>query len=550
MAQVVNPNVQIVGFGPRLELPNGTFITPDEFVLGAARVTYKDMDVLEELREKKEEDLDFSYRNLQNALISVAGAGHASMATTPGFWAIIGGTSSKMVDSAFTGARFSSSLMPSGRRIPIEVENIVIPKGIFTKGEKVIELYMDTSKKNILLYQDLQERGVPKQEASKIVQYGHKGGGFMFMPLETLIHFSKDFEANPDLIPDEAREVVRQLEECVVENGAGITYFARREAPRTSCVNPSIFHDRENYATSLIDSCNGFNGNVLEDSVVLDTRILQDKNRDRLIEEYLNQRRNIFESTEDIELCWKEELRILEEIVTDYNDTVRFLVASNTPWRVWGEVKRHRTLPQTTESVYHAVDRAIRALQETGLYGILESEIEINDRILNKFKEICSLPKSVRNNNDNRKDWISAFINAMRTYQILTDNGVSKSDSIMVIPRGLKMVSVKDFDLYNLGPGYTSLRFCNTAEPEMRQITAREMTLVRKVLEGNPHSGRLSELITAKCEYTGFCPERKYTAAENPCRLINRQVPSYNEDFHTEFMEERKQEIRSIIENH
>ena len=132
MYEVINPKIEVVGFGPYRELPNGQ-ITPDEFVYGASGITYKGMRALDELMEAKEKDTDVREKMIKG-LIKSAGSGHASMATTPGFWFIIQGTSSKLVDSIFTGARFSSSLMPSGRRVPISKENIVIPKGIAEKG--------------------------------------------------------------------------------------------------------------------------------------------------------------------------------------------------------------------------------------------------------------------------------------------------------------------------------------------------------------------------------------------------------------------------------
>src|SRR3989344_3226275 len=57
MYEVINPKIEVVGFGPYRELPNGQ-ITPDEFVYGASGITYKGMRALDELMEAKEKDTD------------------------------------------------------------------------------------------------------------------------------------------------------------------------------------------------------------------------------------------------------------------------------------------------------------------------------------------------------------------------------------------------------------------------------------------------------------------------------------------------------------
>ena len=185
MVTVIEPKVNVIDYGPKLTLKNGQIITPDEFVWGASRITYKDIGTIPELIKLREEEEDITEK-IKTSLIASAGAGHASMSTSIGFWIFLEGNSSKMVDSIFTGARFASSLMPSGRRVPLIQNQIVVPKGIHRKKD-FEKMYLETSEKNIQAYELLQERGVSKQEAAKIAQYGHRGGGFMFMPSDTVI---------------------------------------------------------------------------------------------------------------------------------------------------------------------------------------------------------------------------------------------------------------------------------------------------------------------------------------------------------------------------
>ena len=316
MAPIIDPKVTVIDYGPRLVLEGGQEITPDEFVWGAAAITYKDTGTVNELLERKANEEDIS-ETIKTSLIKSGGAGHASMATTPGFWLYLEGNSSKMVDSMFTGARFASSLMPSGRRIPVEVGQIVIPKGIAEKGDELVNLYIQASEKNIQAYEQLQEDGVPKQEASKIVQYGHRGGGFMFMPLETLIHYAKDAEDN-SLMPREGKEILAQLEDFIHNNGMEITYEARKAAPRTVCVNPNIFHNRRNIAQELIEE--NYMG-VLRSPAVVCSNHFPSKDRDNRINNWLKRREAIFSDPNSIKDNWQGLLRELEHIVEDHNNS-------------------------------------------------------------------------------------------------------------------------------------------------------------------------------------------------------------------------------------
>lgn len=511
MVEVISPKVQIVGFGPSMHIVDSQ-ITPDEFVYGAAQVTYRDMNALTEfLALASEKDTS---EKVKQGLIKVAGSGHASMATTPGFWAIIGGNSSKFIDSIFTGARFGSSLMPSGRRVPINEESILVPKGIRENSPLAERLYFETSQRNIKVYQEMQTRGVSTQEASKIVQYGHKGGGFVFMPLETLVYFAKEAEANPDSMPLEGREIIAQFEDFVHAKGMGTTYEARKAAPRTGCPNPNIFHNRYNLTEDVLKK----RPSVLDNSILLDERVDESWRRDLRIGNYLKRRKEVFQSPEKISKEWRSLLRELEEVVTDYNDSVRFKVASNIPWRVWGEVKRHRTLPQTTESVYNAVKRA-------------STELERGRETLD-YESILSIPDSVKNDALNLVMWTEAFSDSISCYNQLLQLCVKESDAIAVVPRGLKMINIKEFDFYNLTLGYGSLRLCKTAEPEMREITKREMDLVTSNLPDG-----ISRLVFPKCGYVGFCPETKH------CGNVVSLVSSYNGDFHKQLNSERADHI-------
>lgn len=529
--KIINPKVNVVDFGPIMNLDDGTVVTPDEFVYGAANITYKDVGALNELIELKKNDVDISNK-VKKMLIKVGGSGHASMATTPGFWAFIEGNSSKLVDSVFTTAKFGSSLMPSGRRVPITKEAIVVPKGIAEKGKEFIDLYIKQSEKNIQAYFDLQERGVPKQEASKIVQYGHDGGGFMFMPLETLIHFSKLAERDPDVMPQEGHEIISQLEDFVKENGAGVIYHARKNAPRTGSPHPNIFHNRKN------ETFNYRNLSGSEPTIVSVTNI-DDDQRDLEIRRYLDARDKTFTSLDWIKDGWRNNLGDLENLVEDFNDTINVKTFAKIPWRVWGEVKRHRTMPQTAESIYQAIDKNVQQFAR--------SKINPNPNLIKDkdfMENLVSLPPSIKKDDVNYNMWIKNFIDSIKLYDQFVHAGVKHSDAIAIIPRGIKLGVVKNFDFYNLTTGYMSLRLCGTAEPEMKKITELEK---KAIMENVSIGEEVKSLIGPKCHTVGFCPEMNYQG--KTCKKVNQIIGNYDENIHKDLQTNRIKYITNQIDN-
>jgi len=539
MTKVIEPKARIISYGPELKIESESgkeiVITPDEFVYGASGITFKGMDSMSELIRMKTEEIDF-YEKMRKSIIKSAGAGHASLATSMGFWTILEGNCSKLVDSIFTGAVFASGLMPSGRRVPISIDEILVPKGIHEAGIESENIYLKVMEQNIKTYETLQTRNVPKQEASKIVPYGHSGGGFMFIPIETLVYFYKLAEREPLAIPEEGREIISQLEKSIHEKGMGITYESRKNAPRTSCVNPNIFHFNKNLAQEQFEK----NKNeIYAKPKILSLRNISSEERTRRIQEYFKHKE---EMLKDVEHNWKENLGELEGIVDDFNDSVRAEIIESISWRVWGEVKRHRTLNQTAESIYNAVDRAVEWIErEEALYlpavRLEESQVKLNSSLL---KRVMSVPESVMSDENNFLMWSDAFYNSISAYNQLVKSGVKKSDAIALVPRGLKLAVIKDFDLYGMTTGYTSLRLCNTCEPEMRRTTEIE----RDLIFHSEIDDEVKKLISPKCFYAGFCSEDSYKTC---CGKVKQISPNYNEETHKAIWILRKSQIEEKL---
>ncbi len=541
--KVVDPKIDFLGYGPTIKLIDAegkeTILSPDDSIYGAAGVTYKGMDFINEVIDlKKTEDrekemgiseMDFKTKR-DSAIISSVGAGHASMSTSQGMWVVLR-ESSKLVDSIFTGATYVSALMPSGRRVPIKEEEIVIPKGIEDVGGLARKLYLETSKKNIQAYELLQTQGVPKQEASKIVQYGHAGGGFLYIPVETLVYLSKLAESNTWDMPLEGIEIIQQLEKAVHENGMGVTYESRKNAPRASNANPNIFHHRKNSSQELFEE---HRIEYAHDPILLSAFNHVSDERTKRIIEYLQHRKELFQDPGE---NWKKSLQELENIVSDFNLSTGAETIANVPWRVWGEVKRHRTLSQEVESIYNALTRTSNDYPSS--FAGLERGSE---EYVNNLARFVSVPNSVASNSKNLKLWQKRFFSSLIAYNELLQMGIKESDAVTVMPRGTKLAMTKSFNLYNMTTGFASLRQCKgTVEPEMYSFTKREMDLIK---QSPAIEESVKKLIAPKCNYGGFCPETSYKKC---CGLVRQVTPNYDEAMHKAIWAQRESEIRSKL---
>lgn len=531
MATVINPKVQVIDYGPVSYLPDGGIITPDEWIYGASQVTYKDVRAMEDMQELRASDPAFR-ENLVKSLIGSAGRGHASMTTSSGLWIAMQGHCSKLVDAAFTGASFGSSLMPSGRRVGIDREQIVFPAAI-ARSPLASRIYEQASLRNIQVYEAMQAAGVDKQEAAKIVQYGHRGGGFMFVPLETVIGFIRESEnfMSRTYLPEEFVSISSQIADFAKEHGMDIIYEARKAAARSCYPNRNIFHNRSNSASERAE--NNTDG-VLDAPVQIGFNFESNPAMLERIREYLTLREQSTRSIQATRKDWKSVMWHLEKVVEDYPFGASLRTAANISMRVWGEVKRHRTMPQVTESVYHGAQRALKAVDEfDGDYSDLY-------RVKFHFGKVVSIPKSVFSNPESLKTWIGTFSGAMRAYRDLTEI-VDPKDAVMVIPRGIKMVCEKEFDFFNLALGYMPLRLCSTAEPEMRSITKVESQFISK----SDSPDEIKALIGPKCHAVGFCLEPGKTYEK--CRAVNAVAPTYTIDEHKILEAKRVEEVRASL---
>jgi len=249
--------------------------------------------------------------------------------------------------------------------------------------------------------------------------------------------------------------------------------------------------------------------------------------------------KNTFSSLAKVKKNWQRLLDLRQIIFRDYNSALKIKVLSSIPWRVWGEKKRHRTVPQIIESIYYCIERAAEKFSQ------FKKQIEakkINKKLIEEIEEIFSIPPSIKNNPEFLSRYLLTALKSFQGYQDLIKLKIKPKEAIFLIPRAVKIDILQEYDLYNLLTGYYPLRLCPTAEEEMRRNTLKEVAQIKKVLSKKGY-GWLNKFIGSKCQIMGFCPEGNY------CPMILTSVKKYNEKFHQEMKTELKKRFQENLKN-
>ncbi len=557
--QIVDPKIAILGYLPSLNLKEidinkldvagiekdvlqgileqNLELNPQETIALASMMTYKDKNAAEmALRilskewnsEDKNAMMDKFRKKIKKSIIESAGRGHASLATSSYVGILMYGNS-KFVDSMFTGAIFSSSLMPSGRRTGTGLSDIMVPKSI-AENQEAKELYWNVVSEQIRLYEELQTQGVSKEEAAKITPYGIRGGGFMVVPLETILSFKQEFEIEQEYIPKEGHIFIQQIEKQLKNLGMDILYWSRYFSARNPYPYPNIFKnsefDEKINSTRIVLSPN-----------VLESRYIKNSILEKMLKEITDIKQIASDNKESIE-NWKLFLSVRRVLSRDFNMNFRIIIETFPSWRVWGEVKRHRTVRQTVESVYGALERSIK-----GFDDLRDDLLNENIDAVNMVKDLSPfyiIPDSVASNEDLLKKYLRSVVSAFDVYKKLCSSyKIPKSDAIYVVPRGIRLRVVKEYDLWNILDGYLPLRTCKTAEAEMYETSWKEFRIIEKKFP------RLRDLLGPKCHAVGFCLENEENYKK--CQKANLVNKEYDVETHNKFNVKRISDIEQKL---
>jgi len=526
-----NLKVKFLGITPLLK-DKGEVLNPQQVVALSALLTFKGKAIKDLFKEIKERGENLNEK-IKIILQKSSLRGHASLSTTPSLCLTYEG--SKFLDSALTGIIFSSSLTTSGRRNQITEKDIVFPDKIFL-NKKAKKIYQTASERNIKFFNLLLSKGVSRDEASKILQYGHYGTVIIQLPIESIIGLKREYEREKEWMPEEIGILLKEIEKETKRLGVDLLYASRAVAPRNIYPYPNIFKSpkKSNLVRELWKTKKLIDGSmIISIDAVISTELK------KKLADLERQRKETFYSLKQIKKEWTGLLSSLQEILRDYNLALRIKVLSSIPWRVWGEKKRHRTCLQIVESIYYCIERTANKFKK------LKKQIkqgQTNKVLVKEIEEVFSIPPSIKQNKELLSEYLSVALLAFDSYQTLINLKIKPREAIFLIPRAVKIDILQEYDLYNLLTGYYPLRVCQTAEEEMRRNTIKEAVQIKKSLIKRGYNC-LAKLIGPKCEIIGFCPEEK------SCPMILSSVKNYNEKFHQEMKDNLKKKFEENLKN-
>lgn len=510
--------VNFLGIIPTLK-DKTDVLNPQEIVSLSALLTFSGKSIKSTLKEIKNKGEDFNEK-MELIMRKSSLKGHASLATTPVLCFSFEG--SKFFDSGLTGMVFASALMASGRRTNTTAKDIIYPTGIL-KNKQAKKIYQDVSKKNIDFFNYLLSNEVQKDESSKILQYGIYGAGIIQFPIESIISLKREYEIEKEWMPEEIGFLLKEIESQLNKFGIDLLYNTRFVAPRNIYPYPHIFTNpkKTNLVRDLMKKKKSKDGFEIISSDFVVTPEFKKR-----LKELRNEIKKTFKSKKNIKEKWMKLLLMRRQITRDYALSANIKILSSVAWRVWGDKKRHRTVPMIVESVYYCVDRAFEIFKK---YNKQIENRKLNEEILDKINSIFSIPPTVRNHKKFLYKYLNRASDSLFAYKELIKLGIKERDALFIIPRGLKLDVLQDYNFYNLIAGYYPLRICSTAEEELHHLTTKEITAMRKLLR-KKKLGWLAEHIVPKCATVGFCLEQK------TCGKIKQAVKNYSDEFHQEMM--------------
>lgn len=502
-------------------------LDPQSICALGALLTFKGTSAENLKKEALEKGQDLK-KKVKTILKNSSLKGHASMATTPVF--SFSYEASKMIDSALTGMVFSSSLMASGRRTDSTYDDIVYPTKI-ASNPKALQIYKNASEKILDTYHKILEAGIEKDQASKLLQYGVYGTGIISYSIESFNTLKREYEIEKAWMPEEIGFFIETIEAEFKKMGVGDLFQTRSLAPRTTYPYPNIFKNpaETNLAREIAE---GKLDNSESEIVAINS--LATKELKAKMNALRKELETNYSDKATLVKNWFKTMEKRGEIARDYQNALDIKTISRLSWRVWGETKRHRTMPQTVDSVYYAADRACKTwvrLKKNILSGDLsESQIATLDCALN-------IPTAIRTNPENLKDYTQTALGALEAYTELLNLGLPAPDAIFVIPRAVRIDVLRDVNFYNLITGYFPLRLCSTADEQLRRVTRAEAVKIKAELT-KLGLDWINWHIEPKCYTTGFCPEK------NCCWIIKKAIKEYDETYH----EEMKNHLEELFE--
>ncbi len=371
---------------------------------------------------------------------------------------------------------FGSYLQESQRRAKVDKDSIIEPAEL--SGD-MKNLYKQTSNELVEGYLKLVEEGVSLEDARYVLPLGTKTSLFISSSLENYIPLIQlcSIDGWSDYIPFEVGDFVEKFT-AIVRKIAPILLETRLQFKNRLATYPfpNLYKPKDPLMENII-SRNGYPDEPL----------------------LLNFFSLAVEDVDLVDFLSKQE----KEVYDSVNPMVVAVTLEPMSLVAYHQAIRHRTVPTSVESLYTAVERALR---------------NIHSNIV--------IPPSIRKDEEKRSEFASLVAKGLQTYEELLRNGCKPSTAALIIPQALKIYTVRLYNGFNLlhPSGFIATRTCSYAQWEERGIAYKIMHDVTK------KAPVLSKLIGEKCRHLGYCPERDW------CPIILK-YHLYSDELHKRFWE-------------
>ncbi len=439
--------VKPIGYLPKAMI-EGVELGPDVVIALEGLGTFKGVTLEERLGELRRKGKDLGKVSYKIHKESTR-RGHSSIATSLILQFEVA-RCSRAASMLLVAPPFGSYLQESQRRRMVERDEFFAPETL--RDNKT---YLDTIRKMYDTYRWLVEHEVELEDARYILPLASKTSLFASGSLETFIGLIKP-DVSDEYYPEELRVIGETLRRLFHEVSPMLTQ-AREEfenpLPTYPYTNPYKPHNK------LMEK-------IIDESVepgeprLLDLMVVGVDSR--MIEEALS--------------------RGLSE-ASGLNSLIQAVFLESLSLAAYHQSIRHRTIPTAVESIYTAVDRAMR---EGEKWAVVPPKIKGDEGLAGRFSE--------------------TFNDAVEGYQKLIEEGARFSEALYLLPQSLRIYVVRTYNAFNLlwPQGYVGMRTCSYAQWEER---ANAYGIWRAIESKLPE---LASLMGEKCRMLGYCPEKSW----------------------------------------
>lgn len=472
MFRVDDVSIRLLSYGPYSSI-SGVEIDPDILIALEGLGTFKGVTIEERLKELQAKSKD--PRDVASSMHRESTRrGHASI-TTSLILQFEVNPCSRASTLLLAAQPFGSYLQESQRRRQVNKDEFIIPPKI--DDDKLSSLYYEAVDYVWRCYKSLLDGGVPLEDARYLLPISSRTSIFVTGSLESFIWLIYSSENRDErYFPIELKKLGELIKKLAMSISPLIT-SARLSFKPLHYVYPYP-----------------------------DLYKIEDKIMEEIIKRYREPDHPIlieFKVAGSIEDFVEEALKN-PEYMNSLNPLICALTLEPLSIAAYHQSIRHRTVLTSVESIYKAMERAVRSTE----------------------KNIIT-PPTIRSKEELSKIFNEAIYKLLETYSALINEDVAPSEAIYLCPQAVRIYTVRTYNAFNLlwPQGYIGTRTCSYAQWEERM---KAYSIWRSIEKASPIIGRL---MGEKCKHLGYCPEKNW------CQIIKKYIPEYNDEQHKKMME-------------